>query len=63
MFSTILSIITIILVVISINQVKKYLYVESEIWDLEKDKYYIMLALGDVQDYQLQYHNAKVNLL
>ncbi|XP_023349675.1 putative ferric-chelate reductase 1 homolog [Eurytemora carolleeae] len=33
--------------------------VESEIWDLEKDKYHIMLALGDVQDYQLQYHNAK----
>ena len=39
------------------------LYSESEIWDLEKDKYHIMLALGDVQDYQLQYHNAKVNLL
>ena len=38
----------------------KYIFLESEIWDLEKDKYHIMLAVGDVYDYQLAYHNVKV---
>lgn len=32
---------------------------ESEIWDLEKDKYFIMLAVGEVYDSQIQMHQTK----
>jgi len=35
------------------------LVLENEIWDLEKDKYFIMLAVGEVYDNEVQMHDTK----
>jgi len=35
-------------------------YIEEELWNLEKDQYHVMLAIGPAQDSQIRYHALKV---
>jgi hypothetical protein len=40
-----------------------YFITEGQNWDLESDKYHVMLAQGSVQDGRLNKHRSKVNMM